>query len=176
MLKANQNEYGLIDNNTRHANNMQANLVFDPVGHIANVFGTGGSWDDLGYWGGKKQAAAADKDLASIKRLEATSERQAKLQMGRVGASTYDQYGYPTQSLYAKGGKLTDPPGGTLSKSDAYWLAVHGSKENAGQDNYIKILILKEYICLKLCRDKFYQESLLRLIRFHLNVNLLVDI
>ena len=134
MLKANQNEYGLIDNNTRHANNMQANLVFDPVGHIANVFGTGGSWDDLGYWGGKKQAAAADKDLASIKRLEATGERQAKLQMGRVGASTYDQYGYPTQSLYAKGGKLTDPPGGTLSKSDAYWLAVHGSKENAGQD------------------------------------------
>lgn len=134
MVESNKNEYGLIDNNTAHANQMQANLVFDPAGHIATVFGSGGSWEDLGYWGGKKAAAEDDKKYAKIKAMEANAEKQAKLQIGRYGASTYNQYGYPTSSMYRRGGKTEDPPGGTLSRTEAYWNAVNGTEENLGKD------------------------------------------
>jgi len=192
MLNANTNEYGLIDDNSRHANTMQANMIFDPVGHAAKVFGTGGSWEDLGWWGGQREAAQADKDLAKIKAEEADSKRIAGLQMGKYGASTYEQYGIPGYNQYKGGGwigkaitrmkqkgtigsfssaakrhgmstsafaskvmahkgnysssmvkkanfaknvsRAEGGPVNRLSKSDAYWLAVHGSPENAGKD------------------------------------------
>lgn len=135
MLESNKNEYGLIDNNTAHANQMQANLVFDPAGHIATVFGSGGSWEDLGYWGGKKAAAEDDKKYAKIKAMESNAEKQAKLQIGRYGASTYNQYGYPTSSMYRRGGQIGDPPNGIplkgkyIPKGKRYWDIVHAQGE-----------------------------------------------
>jgi len=152
MIDSNVDQYGLIDNKKDNATYKGLQGALDPLtatveafenkdylGAALGIFApTVGSWY-TGVRNANVENDQATKDLAKIKAEEANSKRIAGLQMGKYGASTYNQYGMPGVNQYTGGGRIGKARGGPigsnkLSKSDAYWLAVHGSKENAGKD------------------------------------------